>query len=124
MEALVSAVEESNKSSIPHGLESALYNRGERNVIPFSPDLEARIDKMIERLSGTVEKLELKDIGLTAVMEMYEYKLATMVHAEETLQNALAAADSRYRQTHLAHLQAQAQTDQLRKLLNAWEERI
>lgn len=124
MEALVNAVEESNKSSISHGLESALFTRGERNVIPFSPDLEARIDKMIERLSGTVEKLELKDIGLTAVMEMYEYKLATMVHAEETLQNALAAADSRYRQTHLAHLQAQAQTDQLRKLLNTWEERI
>ncbi|XP_068239208.1 protein CIP2A-like [Palaemon carinicauda] len=124
MQALVNAVEESNKSNIPNSLEQTLYARGERKVIPFSPDLEVRIERMIERLTGTVEKLELKDIGLTAVMEMYEYKLATMVHAEETLQNALAAADSRYRQTHLAHLQAQAQTDQLRKMLNSWEERI
>lgn len=124
MTAIVKAMLENNKSSsISQDVELSSKNAC-RNAIGFSPDWEARVEKMIERLSGTVEKLELRDTSLTSVMDMYEYKLATMAHAEETLQNALSAADARYRQTHLSLLQTQAQTDQLRKLLNTWEERF
>ncbi|XP_042232690.1 uncharacterized protein LOC121873291 isoform X2 [Homarus americanus] len=129
MGSLVKALEEANACTHP----SLNLNLGGPNVrLPgsrshpqlFSPGCEASVDSMIERLGGTVDKMEIKDCALTDIMEMYEYKLAAMAHVERSLQNALTAADVQNRQSHHSMLQTRVQNDHLRSLLCSWEERL
>ncbi|KAG7163146.1 CIP2A-like [Homarus americanus] len=141
MGSLVKALEEANACTHP----SLNLNLGGPNVrLPgsrshpqlFSPGCEASVDSMIERLGGTVDKMEIKDCALTDIMEMYEYKLAAMAHVERSLQNALTAADVQNRQSHHSMLQTRVQVskrifdgyftvnDHLRSLLCSWEERL
>ncbi|ROT74062.1 putative protein CIP2A isoform X1 [Penaeus vannamei] len=128
MASLIKAVEESNLST--HSTLNSDFEPSRRDgtywshAQSFLPSYEEKVDSMIARLKGTVDKIELKDLGLTDIMEMYEYKLAATAHMEMTLRDALAAADTQNRQTHHSMLQTRAQNDQLRSLLRTWEQKF
>ncbi|XP_045616111.1 protein CIP2A homolog [Procambarus clarkii] len=127
--ALIKALEEANASSNPSlnfdqsDSKTRLFGSWCHPQL-FSPGCEENVEKMISRLRGTVDKMELKDCALTDIMEMYEYKMAAMAHVETSLQNALTAADVQNRHTHYSLLQTRVQNDHLRSLLCSWEERL
>ncbi|XP_063602689.1 uncharacterized protein LOC134778745 isoform X2 [Penaeus indicus] len=128
MTSLIKAFEESNLST--HSALSADFEPSRQDgtywshTQSFPPSCEEKVDNMIARLKGTIDKIELKDLGLTDIMEMYEYKMAAMAHVEITLRDALAAADVLNRQTHHSMLQTRAQNDHLRSLLRTWEQKL
>ncbi|KAB7504020.1 Protein CIP2A [Armadillidium nasatum] len=100
------------------------YQASSSSPLSVPPLSEEAIDKLLSKLNGTVEKAELKDIPLTEVMGLYEFKLVALIHNERNLQNALAAADSQVRETRLELLQAKAESSKLRSMLMTWEERL
>ncbi|XP_063585291.1 protein CIP2A homolog L-like [Penaeus indicus] len=128
MTSLIKAFEESNLSA--HSALSADSEPSRRDGMcwsrsqAFPPSCEEKVNNMIARLKGTIDKIELKDLGLTDIMEMYEYKMTAMAHVEITLRDALAAADAQNRQTHHSMLQTRAQNDHLRSLLRTWEQKL
>nr|XP_027216013.1 centrosomal protein of 112 kDa-like [Penaeus vannamei] len=128
MTSIIKALEESNLAT--HCTLSTDFEPGRRDgthwpcTQAFLPSFEEKVDNMIARLKGTVDKIELKDLGLTDIMEMYEYEMATMAHVEMTLRDALLAVDAQNRQTHHSMLQTQAQNDHLQSLLHMWKQKL
>ncbi|KAK8396027.1 hypothetical protein O3P69_005244 [Scylla paramamosain] len=123
LEALVAATEES-----PSGIDSVsgsptrmLSSHSHMASAALPVDFEEKVETLIARLGGTVRKMEVKDCPLTDVMNLYEYKLASLVHSEESLRKALIKADIQNRQTSLLHLRTNIQNDHLRGLLAKWE---
>lgn len=55
---------------------------------------ESRLNELITALQEAREHNRIGDASTSAVMELYEYKLAAMGHAERRLQCSLEAADS------------------------------
>ena len=86
-------------------------------MVQFAPVYEENVTNLISRLNGSIDKTELRNIPLTDVMELYEYKLAAMAHHEESLQEALNAADQQIRKTKQISMQSRAESDRLRGLL-------
>lgn len=93
-------------------------------VQPFPDTSLENVDKMIARLKGTRENVEIKDTGVVDVIEMYEYRMASMTHMELTLRQTLKASDAQNRQTYHSLLQARTQSERLRSLLQLWESRL
>nr|CAD7572231.1 unnamed protein product [Timema californicum] len=71
----------------------------------FSLAQEGCLDQFIARLQEMAENNKISDISTSAVMELYEYKLASMSHSERALQSSLEAANTH--STHLQHRLAQ-----------------
>ncbi|XP_068083238.1 protein CIP2A isoform X2 [Anabrus simplex] len=83
----------------------------------FGMAQEGRLDEFIERLKETLERNEVRDVPMSAVMELYEYKLAALGHSERALHASLEAANNH--STHLQHRLAQmsAEASRLHQLL-------
>ncbi|XP_011499542.1 PREDICTED: protein CIP2A [Ceratosolen solmsi marchali] len=83
----------------------------------FSMAQENRLDTLISKLENAFEKNNLSNITTSAIMELYEYKMATMKHAERTMQASLEAASNNA--TSLQHRLAQliTQSSQLHQVL-------
>ncbi|XP_034189018.1 uncharacterized protein LOC117608268 [Osmia lignaria lignaria] len=60
----------------------------------FSFSQEERLDAFLAKLQRAYESNEIGDITTSAVMELYEYKLAAMRHAERAMQSSLEAASN------------------------------
>nr|CAD7430871.1 unnamed protein product [Timema monikensis] len=71
----------------------------------FSLAQEGCLDQFIAKLQEMAENNKISDISTSAVMELYEYKLASMSHSERALQSSLEAANTH--STHLQHRLAQ-----------------
>ncbi|CAG2068799.1 unnamed protein product, partial [Timema podura] len=71
----------------------------------FSLAQEGCLDQFIAKLQEMSENNKISDISTSAVMELYEYKLASMSHSERALQSSLEAANTH--STHLQHRLAQ-----------------
>lgn len=52
---------------------------------------------------------QFQECALTDVFHLYEYKLASLVHYERSLQDGLRKADIQNRHTHHLHLQTRVQ---------------
>ncbi|XP_015512989.2 protein CIP2A homolog [Neodiprion lecontei] len=83
----------------------------------FSIAQEERLDLFITKLEQAFESNQIQDTTTSAVMELYEYKLAAMRHAERATQASLEAANSHA--TSLQHRLAQvvAESSRLHQLL-------
>nr|XP_012138993.1 PREDICTED: uncharacterized protein LOC100879112 isoform X2 [Megachile rotundata] len=60
----------------------------------FSFAQEERLDTFLAKLQRAYESNQISDITTSAVMELYEYKLAAMRHAERAMQSSLEAANN------------------------------
>ncbi|XP_031829218.1 uncharacterized protein LOC116425514 isoform X2 [Nomia melanderi] len=60
----------------------------------FSFAQEERLDAFLAKLKRAYESNQMSDITTSAVMELYEYKLAAMRHAERAMQSSLEAANN------------------------------
>ncbi|XP_053993168.1 uncharacterized protein LOC128884109 [Hylaeus volcanicus] len=83
----------------------------------FSFAQEERLDTFLAKLETAYESNQLGDITTSAVMELYEYKLAAMRHAERAMQSSLEAANNHG--TSLQHRLAQvvAESSRLHQML-------
>ncbi|XP_043252181.1 protein CIP2A homolog [Colletes gigas] len=83
----------------------------------FSFAQEERLDAFLTKLEVAYETNQLGDITTSAVMELYEYKLAAMRHAERAMQSSLEAANNHG--TSLQHRLAQvvAESTRLHQML-------
>ncbi|XP_003693856.1 uncharacterized protein LOC100869785 isoform X1 [Apis florea] len=83
----------------------------------FSFAQEERLDAFLAKLKRTYESNQINDITTSAVMELYEYKLAAMRHAERAMQSSLEAASNHG--TSLQHRLAQvvAESSRLHQML-------
>ncbi|CAK9795871.1 Protein CIP2A [Anthophora quadrimaculata] len=83
----------------------------------FSFAQEERLDAFLATLKRAYESNQIGDITTSAVMELYEYKLAAMRHAERAMQSSLEAASNHG--TSLQHRLAQvvAESSRLHQLL-------
>ncbi|EFN82611.1 uncharacterized protein LOC105185017 [Harpegnathos saltator] len=83
----------------------------------FSIAQEERLDAFLTRLQSAFESNQIADIPTSAVMELYEYKLAAMRHSERAMQSSLEAANNH--STSLQHRVAQvvAESCRLHQLL-------
>ncbi|KAB0793288.1 hypothetical protein PPYR_12908 [Photinus pyralis] len=68
-----------------------------------------RLDEIIDIIKEAYEKNDLANISISDVMELYEYKLATLSHAERAAIASVEAAS--FRCTHLQHKSAQLTTE-------------
>ncbi|XP_017760473.1 PREDICTED: uncharacterized protein LOC108550996 [Eufriesea mexicana] len=104
------------------GMESNIGNKMSINtnseMAPlFSFAQEERLDAFLAKLKRTYESNQINDITTSAVMELYEYKLAAMRHAERAMQSSLEAANNHG--TSLQHRLAQvvAESSRLHQML-------
>ncbi|PSN46209.1 hypothetical protein C0J52_13148 [Blattella germanica] len=83
----------------------------------FTLTQEGRLDSSIAKLQEALQNNRIQDISTSAVMELYEYKLAALGHSERGLQASLEAANTH--STHLQHRLAQmsAEASKLHQLL-------
>ncbi|XP_043518292.1 uncharacterized protein LOC122533033 [Frieseomelitta varia] len=83
----------------------------------FSFAQEERLDAFLAKLKRIYESNQINDITTSAVMELYEYKLAAMRHAERAMQSSLEAANNHG--TSLQHRLAQvvAESSRLHQML-------
>ena len=83
----------------------------------FSFAQEERLDTFLAKLQRAYELNQIGDITTSAVMELYEYKLAAMRHAERAMQSSLEAASNHG--TSLQHRLAQvvAESSRLHQML-------
>ncbi|XP_012256642.1 uncharacterized protein LOC105686413 [Athalia rosae] len=90
---------------------------GEMQAPLFSLAQEGRLDIFIAKLQEAFDSNQIQDITTSAVMELYEYKLAAMRHAERAMQASLEAANRHG--TSLQHRLAQvvAESSRLHQLL-------
>ncbi|XP_024941774.1 uncharacterized protein LOC107268725 isoform X2 [Cephus cinctus] len=104
-----------NKSSLNTRFPE-LCHAGEMAPL-FSLAQEGRLDAFIAKLEEAFESNQIGDITTSAVMELYEYKLAAMRHAEKATQASLEAANSHA--TSLQHRLAQvvAESSRLHQML-------
>lgn len=92
-------------------------NASSEMVPLFSFVQEERLDAFLAKLERTYESNQINDITTSAVMELYEYKLAAMRHAERAMQSSLEAANNHG--TSLQHRLAQvvAESSRLHQML-------
>ncbi|KAK7861995.1 hypothetical protein R5R35_013537 [Gryllus longicercus] len=83
----------------------------------FNITQEGRLDEFIAKLQQTLHNSEAKDIPMSSVMELYEYKLAAFGHSERALHASLEAVNNHA--THLQHRLAQmnAEANRMHQLL-------
>ncbi|XP_076246086.1 uncharacterized protein LOC143186346 [Calliopsis andreniformis] len=83
----------------------------------FSFAQEERLDAFLAKLKRAYESNQIGDITTSAVMELYEYKLAAMRHSERAMQSSLEAASNHG--TSLQHRLAQvlAESSRLHQML-------
>ncbi|XP_014223610.1 uncharacterized protein LOC106650209 [Trichogramma pretiosum] len=105
-------VREKNVTKIP---ESLINNHDSLPLITMVQ--EGRLDAFLDRLREAFENNKLSDIMTSSIMELYEYKMAAMKHAERSMQSSLEASTNHA--TRLQHRLAQviAQSSQLHQLL-------
>ncbi|XP_026666939.1 uncharacterized protein LOC108621991 [Ceratina calcarata] len=90
----------------------------------FSFGQEERLDAFLAKLQRAYESNQIGDITTSAVMELYEYKLAAMRHAERAMQSSLEAANNHG--TSLQHRLAQvvAESSRLHQMLFDTQQRL
>lgn len=83
----------------------------------FNVTQEGRLDEFIAKLEEALQTSEVKDIPMSTVMELYEYKLAALGHSERALHASLEAVNNHA--THLQHRLAQmnAEANRMHQLL-------
>ncbi|XP_076048716.1 protein CIP2A homolog [Oratosquilla oratoria] len=104
--------------------EKNSFGRSYLTHSPTNPETDERIEKIITTLRKSTEHGEDEGGAVSAVMDLYEYKIAARFYTEKMLQNALEAADTRIRQTNIALMQARAESCRVQSLLKMWEERV
>ncbi|KDR18672.1 uncharacterized protein LOC110830635 [Zootermopsis nevadensis] len=117
LEPLVLASSTSGMGKADANVENVCGSRQHEMMPLLSLVQEGRLDNFIAKLEEALERSEIRDISTSAVMELYEYKLAAIGHSERALQASLEAANSH--STHLNHRLAQmsAEASRLRQLL-------
>ncbi|XP_001606107.2 uncharacterized protein LOC100122500 [Nasonia vitripennis] len=97
--------------------ESSTSNHPYEFLPLFSKAQEERLDISISKIEHAFKNNQLLDMTTSAVMELYEYKVASMRHAERSMQASLEAASNHA--TSLQHRLAQliAQSSQLHQVL-------
>ncbi|XP_011872879.1 PREDICTED: uncharacterized protein LOC105564808 [Vollenhovia emeryi] len=102
-------LEASNKASMNYA--------GNELASLFSFAQEERLDSFLAKLKSAFESNQISDIPTSAVMELYEYKLAATRHFERAMQTNLEAADNHA--TSLQHKLTQviAECNRLHQLL-------
>lgn len=99
------------------GIKPNIHFNGNDMVPLFSFGQEERLNTFISKLEAAFETNQIGDITTSAVMELYEYKLAAMRHAERAMQSSLEAANNHA--TSLQHRLAQviAESSRLHQML-------
>ncbi|XP_069688459.1 protein CIP2A homolog L isoform X2 [Periplaneta americana] len=116
LEPLVLVESNSGIGKITMGIENG--SGVQHNMTPlFSLAQEGRLDHFIAKMEDALERNEIRNISTSAVMELYEYKIAAMAHSERALQASLEAANNH--STHLHHrlTQMSAEASKLHQLL-------
>ncbi|KAF7411843.1 hypothetical protein HZH66_000739 [Vespula vulgaris] len=99
------------------GIKPNINYNGNEMAPLFSFGQEERLNTFISKLETAIESNQIGDITTSAVMELYEYKLAAMRHAERAMQSSLEAANNHA--TSLQHRLAQviAESSRLHQML-------
>ncbi|XP_029668888.1 uncharacterized protein LOC115238883 [Formica exsecta] len=110
-------VQSTNSNVLEVANKASLNYTGNELAPLFSITQEERLDAFLAKLESTFESNRINDIPTSAVMELYEYKLATMRHSERAMQSSLEAANNHG--TSLQHRLAQviAESSRLHQLL-------
>lgn len=97
--------------------ENIVHGHAYESIPLFSLTQEGRLDTFIAQLEQAFKNNQVSDITTSAVMELYEYKMATMRHTERAMQSSLEAATNHA--TSLQHRLAQlmAQSGHLHQVL-------
>ncbi|EFN73679.1 Protein KIAA1524-like protein [Camponotus floridanus] len=108
---------QSNNNVLEVTNKSSLNYTGNELAPLFSVTQEERLDACLAKLKSAFESNQINDIATSAVMELYEYKLAAMRHSERAMQSSLEAANNHG--TSLQHRLAQvvAESSRLHQLL-------
>lgn len=93
-----------NQSAI--NLNEGLYGSGP--PLMSGAQIE-QLDRVIERLNEALVNNQVHSVATSEVMELYEYKMAAIGHAERAAQASLEAANQHA--THLQHRLAQMSTE-------------
>ncbi|KYN00114.1 PREDICTED: protein CIP2A homolog [Cyphomyrmex costatus] len=106
-------VQNTNNNMLEVSNKASLNYTGNELAPLFSIGQEERLDAFLTKL----ESNQINDIPTSAVMELYEYKLATMRHSERAMQSSLEAANNHA--TSLQHRLAQivVESSRLHQLL-------
>ncbi|XP_076281173.1 uncharacterized protein LOC143209438 [Lasioglossum baleicum] len=84
-----------NTSGMVASIGSKVSSNSNSEMAPlFSFAQEERLDAFLAKLEEAHELNQMSDITTSAVMELYEYKLAAMRHAERAMQSSLEAANN------------------------------
>ncbi|XP_072765120.1 protein CIP2A homolog L [Anoplolepis gracilipes] len=110
-------VQSTNSNVLEVANKASLNYTGNELAPLFSITQEERLDAFLAKLESAFESNQISDIPTSAVMELYEYKLATMRHSERAMQSSLEAANNHG--TSLQHRLAQviAESSRLHQLL-------
>ncbi|KAG7209026.1 hypothetical protein KM043_015191 [Ampulex compressa] len=110
-------VQSPNGATIGTGNKYDLAGTGTEMVPLFSFAQEERLDSFLAKLKRAYDANQIGDVTTSAVMELYEYKLAAMRHAERAMQSSLEAANNH--STSLQHRLAQvvAESSRLHQML-------
>ncbi|GAB1866513.1 Protein KIAA1524-like protein [Camponotus japonicus] len=108
---------QSNNNVLEVTNKASLNYTGNELAPLFSITQEERLDACLAKLKSAFESNQINDIATSAVMELYEYKLAAMRHSERAMQSSLEAANNHG--TSLQHRLAQvvAESSRLHQLL-------
>ncbi|KAL6260355.1 hypothetical protein P5V15_007885 [Pogonomyrmex californicus] len=109
-------VQSTNSNVLEISNKASLYAGNELAPL-FSIAQKERLDICLAKLESALELNQINDIPTSAVMELYEYKLAAMRHFERAMQSSLEAANNHA--TSLQHRLAQvvAESSRLHQLL-------
>ncbi|XP_025991978.2 uncharacterized protein LOC105203182 [Solenopsis invicta] len=110
-------VQSTNSNILEVSNKASLNYTGNELAPLFSIAQEERLDTFLAKLKSAFESNQISDIPTSAVMELYEYKLATMRHSERAMQSSIEAANNHA--TSLQHRLAQvvAESSRLHQLL-------
>lgn len=86
LEPLVLASSTSGMGKADANVENVCGSRQHEMMPLLSLVQEGRLDNFIAKLEEALERSEIRDISTSAVMELYEYKLAAIGHSERALQ--------------------------------------
>ncbi|KAF2359306.1 Armadillo-type fold [Trinorchestia longiramus] len=87
-------------------------------------DVLKRVDELMARLGGISEVAEMRDLPLTDLVDIYEFKLASVAHSELALQGLLSVSETKSRMLQRTLLRAEVESNRLRSMLRTKEERI
>ncbi|XP_018019322.1 protein CIP2A homolog [Hyalella azteca] len=100
------------------GFQRAATDRGSIS------EIFKRVDDLMARLNAIVAPEEMRDLPLTDLVEMYEFKLGGMAHTEAALQELLSVADSKSRVLERSLLRTKVENHRVLGLVRAREERV